>query len=129
MDKINFDNIKRIPYDYDEEKRDLNNVLKEARLINEIQSELSSFIDQQDDDINMVEQNIETAAILTHKSSHQLELASGKKFKLSPIIIGSVVGASLTLPLTVGLATPGIIIGYAAGGGALLGGVIGKKLA
>ena len=129
MDKINLDNIKRIPYDYEEEKKELNNVLREARLINEIQSELSSFIDQQDNDISIVEENIENTAILTHKSSQQLELASGKKFKLSPIIIGSAVGASLTLPLTVGLATPGIIIGYAAGGGALLGGIIGKKLA
>ena len=45
MDKINLDNIKRIPYDYEEEKKELNNVLREARLINEIQSELSSFID------------------------------------------------------------------------------------
>ena len=129
MDENLLLNAKPIPYDYKEEKQELAEVLKQARVINEIQKELASFIDIQDNDIQHIENTIEETANISANSTVQLELASGKKFIFTPILIGSALGGILTLPLTIGLTAPGVVMGYAAGGGALVGGFIGKKLA
>jgi hypothetical protein len=129
MDEQLLVHAKHIPYDYQEEKQELTEVLKQARVLNEIQTELASFIDIQENDIQHIEDTVEETAQLSANATVQLELASGKKFRFTPILIGSAIGGILTLPLTIGLTAPGVIIGYAAGGGALLGGVIGKKLA
>jgi len=122
-------NIKQIPYDYNEEKQELNKILGQARELNQIQAELASIIDIQDEDIQTINTSTEEVAELAVKANYHLESASGKKFKISPLMIGGAVGALFTLPVTLGTAAGGAIVGYAAAAGGVLGAVAGKKLA
>ena len=127
------DNYKSIPYNYEEDIDELNKVLAQAREINEIQSELSYLIDVQDSDIKHIENTAQESYDISQKANIHLESASGKKFKFSPIIIGSAIGGALTLPFSLTAVSAGSIssalVGYIAGGGVLFGGIIGKKLA
>jgi len=122
-------NTKHIPYNHTEDKQELTQVLKQARELNEIQSELASIIDIQDNDVKHINMTLEDTYDTSVSASSELQQATAKKFRMTPILIGSVLGGVLTLPLTLGLGGAGAIIGYAAGGGVLLGGIAGKKLA
>lgn len=122
-------NAKCIPYDYNEEKSELQHVLKQAREIHEIQSELASLINIQHDDITTISTSVENTVYSANEANRQLELASNKKHRFKPIMIGTVIGGICTIPI---VATAGIssgVIGYIIGGGSLLGGIVGKKLA
>ena len=118
-----------IPYNYDEEKNELLTVLKQARIINEIQSELACLIDIQDSDITEIHDTMEVTTDISHKATEQLEQASGKKFTFKPLVIGATTAVVISLPISIGAGAVGTLIGYIAGGSALLGGYIGKKLA
>lgn len=122
-------NAKHIPYNHNDEKKALTEILNQAKELNEIQSELASIIDIQDNDVNHIDTVLEDTNIYAANANCQLQKATAKKFRMTPIVIGSVIGGALTLPLTLSLGGAGAIIGYAAGGGVLLGGLAGKKLA
>lgn len=122
-----------ISYDYEEEKTELTKILQQAREINEIQSELSYLIDVQEQDIQDIESTAHETSDISYQSNVHLESASGKKFKFSPILIGSAIGGVLTLPFSIPAVSAGTVsaavVGYIAGGGAVFGGLVGKKLA
>lgn len=122
-----------ISYDYEEEKTELTKILQQAREINEIQSELSYLIDVQEEDIQDIQSTAHETYDISYQSNIHLESASGKKFKFSPILIGSAIGGVLTLPFSIPAVSAGAVsatvVGYIAGGGAVFGGLVGKKLA
>jgi hypothetical protein len=133
MDKASLlKNSKYISYDYQQEKTELMEILQQAREINEIQSELSCLIDIQDEDICNIDTSAQETSNISHNANIHLESASGKKFKFTPILIGGALGGILTLPFTISAVAAGTVstavVGYIAGGGAVFGGVIGKKL-
>jgi|TARA_B110000967_G_C18714654_1_gene474514 hypothetical protein len=125
-------NSKYISYDYQQEKTELMEILQQAREINEIQSELACLIDIQDVDICAIDESVQETYNISHSANIHLESASGKKFKFTPILIGGAMGGILTLPFTISAVAAGTVssalVGYIAGGGAIFGGVIGKKL-
>tara|TARA_Y100000389_G_C17281257_1_gene423064 strand:- start:339 stop:740 length:402 start_codon:yes stop_codon:yes gene_type:complete len=124
-------NPKYISYDDQQEKNELMKILQQAREINEIQTELSYLIDIQDMDICTIDESSQETADISHRANIQLESASGKKVKFTPILIGGALGGIL-LPFTISAVAAGsvssAVVGYIAGGGAIFGGVIGKKL-
>ena len=120
---------KHIPYNYEEEEEELQTVLKQARIINEIQSELAGLIDIQDNDITEIHDTTEVTNDISHKATEQLELASGKKFTFKPFAIGAATAVAISLPISIGAGAAGALVGYIAGGSALLGGYVGRKLA
>jgi len=120
---------KHIPYNYIEEVEELETVLKQARIINEIQSELACLIDIQDGDITEIHDTMEVTTEISHKATEQLEMASGKKFTFKPLAIGAAAAAVMSLPISIGAGAAGALIGYIVGGSALLGGYVGNKLA
>jgi len=121
-------NIKQIPYNYEEEKEELKYVLKQSRVINEIQAELASLIDIQDSDISHIQETIEETNDISLNATRQLEIASGRKFTIKPLAIGAVSLALLSLPISLAAGATGSVVGYIAGGSALAGGYFGKKL-
>ncbi len=127
--KLLLDNVKQIPYNYQDEKTELKEILKQTREINEIQAELASIINIQDEDIKHINTNTEQTVDLATQANFHLQAASGKKFKFTPLLIGASIGAVVTLPATLSAAAGGAVVGYAAAGGGLLGAFIGKKLA
>ena len=122
-------NVKEIPYDYIEEKQELTKILGQARELNEIQAELASIVDIQDNDIQTISTQTSNVVDMAVQANYHLESASGKKFKITPLMIGGAFGALITLPVTLGTAAGGAIVGYAAAAGGVLGAVAGKKLA
>ena len=122
-------NVKEIPYDYIEEKQELTKILGQARELNEIQAELASIVDIQDNDIQTISAQTSNVVDMAVQANYHLESASGKKFKITPLMIGGAFGALITLPVTLGTAAGGAIVGYAAAAGGVLGAVAGKKLA
>jgi len=122
-------NVKEIPYDYTEEKQELTKILGQARELNEIQAELASIVDIQDNDIQTISTQTSNVVDMAVQANYHLESASGKKFKITPLMIGGAFGALITLPVTLGTAAGGAIVGYAAAAGGVLGAVAGKKLA
>ena len=129
MEETLLQNTTHVPYEYEDERQELTKVLKQAREINEIQAELASIIDIQDEDLQHIDTSTTEAVDLAVNANLHLESASGKKFKFTPLMIGGAVGALLTLPVTLGVAAGGTIVGYAALGGGVLGAAAGKKLA
>lgn len=129
MDQQLLKTAKHIPYDYTEEKNELQHILEQTRDIREIQNELASIIDIQDCDIQQINDTSDATVDLAVNANIHLESASGKKFRFTPLMIGGTLGALSTLPVTLGVAATTSIIGYAAIGGGLLGVMVGKKLA
>ena len=129
MDQYLLETTKHIPYDYIEEKNELQHILEQTRDIREIQKELASIIDIQDCDIQQINDTSDETVDLAVNTNIHLESASGKKFRFTPLMIGGTLGALSTLPVTLGVAATTSIIGYAAIGGGLFGVMVGKKLA
>ena len=129
MDQYLLETTKHIPYDYIEEKNELQHILEQTRDIREIQKELASIIDIQDCDIQQINETSDETVDLAVNANIHLESASGKKFRFTPLMIGGTLGALSTLPVTLGVAATTSIIGYAAIGGGLFGVMVGKKLA
>jgi|TARA_B110001450_G_C17328631_1_gene362494 hypothetical protein len=129
MDQYLLETTKHIPYDYIEEKNELQHILEQTRDIREIQKELASIIDIQDCDIQQINDTSDETVDLAVNANIHLESASGKKFRFTPLMIGGTLGALSTLPVTLGVAATTSIIGYAAIGGGLFGVMVGKKLA
>lgn len=120
----------QIEYDSNkEDKRELEELLKKTRVLNEIQSELASIIDVQDTDINEIHQSMESTSQITSKATEQLEIASGRKFTFKPLIIGAAALSLVSLPISISAGATAATVGYVAGGSAVLGGYFGKKMA
>ena len=65
----------QIEYDSSkEDKRELEELLKKTRVLNEIQSELASIIDIQDSDINEIHDTMESTSQITSRATEQLEM-------------------------------------------------------
>mgnify|MGYP001252972674 FL=1 len=126
-DNVTFDQIE---YDSNkEDKRELEELLKKTRVINEIQSELASIIDIQDTDINEINETMESTSQITSKATEQLEIASGRKFTFKPLVIGAAALSLISLPISISAGATAATVGYVAGGSAVLGGYFGKKMA
>ena len=82
-----------------------------------------------DNDIQTISTQTSNVVDMAVQANYHLESASGKKFKITPLMIGGAFGALITLPVTLGTAAGGAIVGYAAAAGGVLGAVAGKKLA
>ena len=80
---------------------------------------------------NISLQTKETAD-LTEKANKSLEISAGRKLKFAPLVIGAGLGALISLPVTIPLATTHIIggstIGWSALGSGIFGGLLGKNL-
>lgn len=125
-------NVTFNPIEYNsnrEDKRELEELLKKTRVLNEIQSELASIIDIQDSDINEIHDTMKTTSQITSKATEQLEIASGRKFTFKPLIIGAAALSIISLPISLSAGATAATAGYVAGGSAVLGGYFGKKMA
>lgn len=112
-----------------EDKRELEELLKKTRVLNEIQSELASIIDIQDTDINEINETMESTGEITSKATKELETASGRKFTLRPLFIGATALSVISLPISMAAGATAATVGYVAGGSAIVGGYFGKKMA
>jgi len=120
----------QIEYDSSkEDKRELEELLKKTRVLNEIQSELASIIDIQNSDINEIHNNMESTSQITSRATEQLEIASGRKFTFKPLIIGAAALSIISLPISLSAGATAATAGYVAGGSAVIGGYFGKKMA
>ena len=112
-----------------EDKHELEELLKKTRVLNEIQSELASIIDIQDNDINGINETMESTAEITSKATQELETASVRKFTLRPLFIGAIALSVISLPISITAGATAVTIGYVASGSAIVGGYFGKKMA
>ena len=87
MEETLLQNTTYVPYEYEDERQELTKVLKQAREINEIQAELASIIDIQDEDLQHIDTSTTEAVDLAVNANLHLESASGKKFKFTPLMI------------------------------------------
>ena len=124
--------FERLSYSFSNEEKELYSILTDVQKLNEIQNDLAILINDQDDSINSIDLQTEYIVNLTEKANDNLEISAGRKFKFIPLIIGAGLGAAISLPVTIPLATAhvigGSIIGWGALSSGLFGGFIGKHL-
>ena len=120
--------IQEITIDYNEDEAKLEELLKEAKALSELQNDLNNIIGIQRENINNIEKISEKVSNTTELANKELEIASGRRFKMLPIFLGTGVGVAVTLPITVGLGLSGAAVGGIVTGSSLLGGFLGKNL-
>ena len=102
-------------------------LLQDIKDMNEINNNLNKLLYNHDHLLdNIVTVSINTAETI-NQSNKELDIAVSHTFKLKPIIIGGLIGASILGPTGLLLGAKGASI-YIAGGGGLLGSILGKKL-
>lgn len=117
-----------VPYNHLEEKERLCNVLSDIKELNQLQDDLSNIICLQGENINKIEEVSEKTVETATYANKELEAASGRKFKMLPIFLGTGVGVAVTLPITIGFGLSSAAIGGIVAGGSVIGGVLGKNL-
>lgn len=122
----------RINYSFSEEEKELGEILKDVRKLNEIQQDLALLVEEQDEHIEDVDIKSAETSCIVEKANQELEISAGRKLKFAPLIIGAGLGVMISLPVTIPLATAHIIggtaIGWSALGTGLFGGFLGKNL-
>ena len=117
---------------YESSRKELTDILKDLKKINEIQKDLALLVQEQDENINEIDVNTTETLQLAEKANSDLEISAGRKLKFAPLIIGAGIGVMVSLPITIPLATTNIIggsaIGWSALGTGLFGGLLGKNL-
>ena len=130
MDKQQIlEKIVEMPSNYMEEEEELKLALIEVCALNELQNDLSNIIGIQGENIEKIDKISEKVSETTQIANKELEAASGRKFKMLPIFLGTGIGVAITLPVTLGLGLSAGIVGGAVAGGSVLGGILGKTLA
>ena len=118
--------------DYDSKSDRLTEILNDLKKINSIQKDLALLIEDQDENIDKIDIETKNTSIIVEKANNDLEISAGRKLKFTPLIIGAGIGALVSLPVTIPLATTHIIggsaIGWSALGSGLFGGFLGKNL-
>lgn len=122
------DKIIEVPYDSKEEEEKLENMLKEVKELNQLKADLSNIIELQTENIDRIEKASEKTSDIAIYANNELESASGRKFKMLPVCLGSGIGLLVTLPLTLGLGLSAGAVGGIVAGGSVVGGIMGKNL-
>lgn len=119
-----------LPINYNIETEEiamLHEILQELKTINEINSDLSIILENQNEQLNNVEEIQQINIDLTEKSVNELEKAVRHKTRLIPVVVGIALGAVVCGPGAIALgAKTGA--GYIAAGGGILGGITAKKI-
>ena len=110
-------------------KERLKTALSEVQQLSQLQNDLSTLVTIQKEDLEKIENITHNISLATEKSNKELEAASGRSFKMLPIMLGTGMGVAVTLPVTIGLGLSAGIVGGAVAGGSILGGILGKNLA
>ena len=123
----------KIITDTDDKNENLDSFLKDVKLIKEIQSNINKLIYEQSEQIDIIDNNLDSTSDKLIESNNYLETATKYKVKMKPLALGAGIGAAITLPITlptcIGVSAGTTIIVYSCIGGSLLGGFIGYKLA
>tara|TARA_B100000941_G_C27959593_1_gene280897 strand:- start:69 stop:476 length:408 start_codon:yes stop_codon:yes gene_type:complete len=110
------------PGEIDSRKKLINSINE----LNEIQTHLLDCINQQDEKIDNIETNILTTQPLVETGKNELIEAKKYYFTYTPIIIGTLIGASALSPI--GLLLNLKLSGLFSLGGGILGGYTGYKI-
>ncbi len=121
----------------DIEERDteqLIEILKEVKMLGDIQNDINNLIYQQSETIEHIDVNLEKTEDLIEKSNIHLEKANKYKVKIKPMAIGAGIGIVFSLPISIPicLASSAVgtsLVGYSCLGGGIIGGLAGHKLA
>jgi len=106
---------------------DLSDILNEIKHLNEINNDLSTILNQQNEQLNKIETIQEDTCMTTEASNELLENVAYNRFKLTPIVVGGVIGAGILGPGAFLLGAKLSALYFAAGGG-MVGIVVGKQL-
>ena len=112
---------------------ELIDVIKNVRLLNDIQSDINSIVLDQDEKIDDINLNLENTEQNLEISLDNLEKASNLKSKMKPLLIGTTIGIFVSLPVSIPIyftvSTSSSLIGYSMIGGGFLGGLTGYNFA
>ena len=117
--------IIEIPFNHKEEEEKLHKVLDDIKELNRLQTDLSSIMVLQKENIDRINTLSENAADASRYANSELEAASGRKFKMLPVMLGTGLGVVITLPITLGFGFTGAVGGIVAGG-VVIGGMMEK---
>tara|TARA_B100000925_G_C21965456_1_gene455337 strand:+ start:491 stop:883 length:393 start_codon:yes stop_codon:yes gene_type:complete len=121
--------IIEIPFNHKEEEEKLHKVLDDIKELNRLQTDLSSIMVLQKENIDRINTLSENAADASRYANSELEAASGRKFKMLPVMLGTGLGVVITLPITLGFGLSAGAVGGIVAGGSVIGGMMGKNLA
>ena len=102
-------------------------LLQDIKDMNEINNNLNKLLYDQDQQLDNIETVSTNTVEIINQSNKELDIATSYTFKFKPILIGGLLGASMFGPAGLLLGAKGASI-YIAGGGGLLGSILGKKL-
>ena len=110
-----------------QDKRNYTELLQDIKDMNEINNNLNKLLFDQDQQLHNIETVSANTFETTNQTNKELDIASSNIFRLKPIIIGGLLGASIFGPVGLILGAKGASF-YIAGGGCLIGSIVGKKL-
>ena len=102
-------------------------LLQDIKDMNEINNNLNKLLFDQDQQLDNIETVSTNTVEIINQSNKELDIAVRYTFKFKPILIGGLLGASMFGPAGLLLGAKGASI-YIAGGGGLLGSILGKNL-
>ena len=102
-------------------------LLQDIKDMNEINNNLNKLLYDQDQQLDNIETVSTNTVEIINQSNKELDIAASYTFKFKPILIGGLLGVSILGPAGLLLGAKGASI-YIAGGGGLLGSILGKKL-